>query len=184
MKFRPAAIPGVVVIDPEPQNDSRGSFARFFCKDEFQANQVPQEFVQGSVSRNAARGTLRGMHLQLGRTPEEKLVRCTRGRVYDVVVDLRERSDTYKRWAAIELDAQSGGAIFIPAGCAHGFLTLEPDTELLYLMTVRYDPGHQHGVRWNDPAFAIEWPFEPVVIGQRDREFPDYAGPHALTMVR
>jgi dTDP-4-dehydrorhamnose 3,5-epimerase len=99
-------------------------------------------------------------------------------------VDLREWSDSHKQWAAIELDAESGQAIFIPAGCAHGFLTLEPDTELSYLMTVRYDPDHQRGVRWNDPAFGIDWPFEPVVIGARDRSFPDYAGIGAFAAVR
>jgi dTDP-4-dehydrorhamnose 3,5-epimerase len=177
MKFLPAAIPGVVVIDLESQRDNRGSFARFFCKEEFAANRMPVDFVQGSLSRSAARGTLRGMHLQLGPRPEEKLVRCTRGRVYDVVLDLRQRSDTYKQWIAIELVAESDQSIFIPAGCAHGFLTLEPDTELLYLMTTRYAPDHQRGVRWNDPAFAIDWPFEPVVIGQRDHGFPDYTRP-------
>jgi dTDP-4-dehydrorhamnose 3,5-epimerase len=176
MKFRPAAIAGVFVIDLEPQHDARGSFARFWCKDEFVSRRLPGDFVQGSLSRNASRGTLRGMHLQLGPTPEQKLVRCTRGRAYDVVVDLRNTSDTCKQWVAFELDAEGGRAIFIPGGCAHGFLTLEPDTELLYLMTVRYDPNHQHGVRWNDPAFAIDWPFQPLVIGERDRGFPDYAG--------
>lgn len=176
MIFRPAAIPGVVVMDLEPQQDSRGSFARFLCKDEFASHRLPTEFVQGSISRSAARGTLRGMHLQLGPTPEEKLVRCTRGRVYDVILDLRKTSKSYKRWIAVELDEGSGRAVFIPSGCAHGFLTLEPDSELLYLMTVRYDPEHQHGVRWNDPSFAIDWPFEPAVIGERDCGFPDYAG--------
>jgi dTDP-4-dehydrorhamnose 3,5-epimerase len=176
MKFQPTAIPGVVVIDLEPQEDGRGSFARFFCTDEFAAHRIPAQFVQGSISRNVARGTLRGMHLQLGPTPEEKLVRCTRGRVHDVVLDLRKSSGSYKRWTAVELDAESGRAIFIPAGCAHGFLTLEPDSELFYLMTVRYDPDHQHGVRWNDPTFAIDWPFAPSVIGERDRGFPDYTG--------
>ncbi len=176
MKFRPADIPGVVVIELEPQRDSRGSFARFLCRDEFVSHRLPAEFVQGSVSRNVARGTLRGMHLQLGPTPEEKLVLCTRGRVHDVVLDLRKTSSSYKQWIAINLDADSGRAIFIPAGCAHGYLTLEPDSELLYLMTVRHDPDHQHGVRWNDPAFKIDWPFEPAVIGERDRRFPDYTG--------
>jgi dTDP-4-dehydrorhamnose 3,5-epimerase len=177
MKFQPTAIPGAVVIDLERQHDGRGSFARFFCQDEFASQQLPANFVQGSLSHNASRGTLRGMHLQLGPIPEEKLVRCTRGRVYDVVLDLRRNSDTYKQWVAFELDAESGRAIFIPAGCAHGFLTLEPDTELHYLMTVRYDANHQHGARWNDPVFAIDWPFQPIVIGERDRNFPDYTNP-------
>jgi len=176
MKFLATAIPGVMVIDLEPQHDGRGSFARFFCKDEFASHGVPAEFVQGSISRNPIRGTLRGMHLQLGPAPEEKLVRCTRGRVHDVVVDLRKESVSYRRWIAFELDAESGRAVFVPSGCAQGFLTLQPDTELLYLMTVRYNPDHQHGVRWNDPAFAIDWPFEPVVVGERDRSFHDYTG--------
>ena len=179
MKFLPTAIPGVVAIDLEPQHDVRGFFARFLCTDEFASHRLPTEFVQGSLSRNAERGTLRGMHMQLGPSPEEKLVRCTRGRVHDVILDLRPGSATYLQSAAFELDAERGRAVFVPAGCAHGFLTLEADTELLYLMTVRYDADHQHGVRWNDPAFAIDWPFAPVVIGERDRSFPDYAGPFA-----
>jgi dTDP-4-dehydrorhamnose 3,5-epimerase len=177
MKFRPTAVPGVVAIDLEPALDERGSFARFLCKDEFACNGLPADYVQGSLSRNPLRGTLRGMHLQLGPSPEQKLIRCTRGRAYDVVLDLRTSSDTYKRWVAFELDAANGRALFIPGGCAHGFLTLEPDTELLYLMTVRYNADHQRGIRWNDPAFAIEWPFAPVVIGERDRCFSDYAEP-------
>jgi dTDP-4-dehydrorhamnose 3,5-epimerase len=176
MKFRTTTIPGVVVIDLEPQHDGRGSFARFLCKDEFVSHGLPSEFVQGSLSRNTTPGTLRGMHLQLGRSSEQKLVRCTRGRVHDVVLDLRKDSTSYLRWAAFELDAESGRAVFVPAGCAHGFLTLQPDAELLYLMTAPYDPAHQRGVRWNDPAFAIDWPTEPVVIGDRDRSFPDYTG--------
>jgi dTDP-4-dehydrorhamnose 3,5-epimerase len=175
MKFSPTAIPGVTVIELEPQHDARGSFARFFCADEFAAHRLPTQFVQASVSRNPQRGTLRGMHLQLGPTPEEKLVRCTRGRVHDVVLDLR-RGGTFGQWVAFELDAESGRALFVPAGCAHGFLTLAPDSEVQYFMTVRYDPAHQHGVRWNDPAFAIAWPFAPAVIGERDRDFADYAG--------
>ena len=174
MKFLATAIPGVMVIDLEPQHDDRGSFARFFCKDEFASHGVPAEFVQGSISRNPIRGTLRGMHLQLGPAPEEKLVRCTRGRAHDVVLDLRTKSDSYRQWTAFELNAESGRAVFVPAGCAHGFLTLQPDTELLYLMTVRYDPDHQHGVRWNDPAFAIEWPEVPVLMTDRDANYADF----------
>jgi dTDP-4-dehydrorhamnose 3,5-epimerase len=174
MRFAETLIPGVTVIELEPNVDARGSFARFFCAEEFAAASLPGRFVQGSVSRNVRRGTLRGMHLQLGTQPEEKVVRCTRGRVHDIVLDLRRESSTYLRWIAVELDAESGRAIFIPGGCAHGFLTLEHDSELLYLMTVAFDPRHQHGFRWNDPAFAISWPFEPRVMSQRDREFPDY----------
>jgi dTDP-4-dehydrorhamnose 3,5-epimerase len=180
MKFQPTVIPGVVAIDLEPAHDNRGCFARFFCKDDFVANRLPSDFVQGSVSRNRSRGTLRGMHLQLGPTPEQKLVRCTRGRVHDVVLDLRFGSPAYLQSAGFELDAENGRAVFIPAGCAHGFLTLEPDSELQYLMTVRYNPEHQHGVRWNDPAFAIRWPFEPMLIGDRDRSFPDYVKPFEM----
>jgi dTDP-4-dehydrorhamnose 3,5-epimerase len=176
MRFSQTPIAGVTLIELEPQHDERGSFARFLCRDEFASNGLPSKFVQGSISRNPQRGTLRGMHLQLGPDPEAKLVRCTQGRVHDVVVDLRTDSASYLRWAAFDLDAALGRAVFVPAGCAHGFLTLQPDSELMYLMTTRYDPAHQHGVRWNDPAFAIAWPFAPVVIGERDRSFPDYAG--------
>jgi dTDP-4-dehydrorhamnose 3,5-epimerase len=177
VKFTPATIPGVVLIELEPHTDERGSFARVFCADEFAAGGLPSVFVQGSISRNLQRGALRGMHLQLGPEPEAKVVRCTRGRLYDVVLDLRPDSPAYLEWLAFELDAESGRAVFIPGGCAHGFLTLEPDTEVTYLMTVPYDPRHQHGVRWNDPAFSIAWPFEPRVIGERDATFPNYSGP-------
>lgn len=176
MKFSQASIPGVVVVELEPQRDERGMFARFLCADEFSSAGLPVQFVQGSISRNPRRGTLRGMHLQLGPTPEAKLVRCTRGRVHDIVVDVRKDSPSYRAWTAVVLDAERGNAVFIPAGCAHGFLTLEPDSELLYLMTVRYDPHHQHGFRWNDPTFGIAWPSVPELIGDRDRSFPDFLG--------
>jgi dTDP-4-dehydrorhamnose 3,5-epimerase len=176
MKFSKTALPGVVAIELEPQRDGRGLFARFWCKDEFANASLPTEFVQGSISRNSLRGTLRGMHLQLGPTPEAKLVRCVRGHVHDVILDLRKDSPTYRQWTALELDAESGRAVLIPAGCAHGFLTLEDDSELLYLMTAPYDPRYQMGVRWNDPAFDIVWPFEPGIIAERDCSFPDYAG--------
>lgn len=174
MKFVETLIAGVVRIELEPKFDDRGSFARVLCKDEFAAAYLPLEFAQGSVSRNIAAGTLRGMHMQLGPYPEAKIVRCTRGRVQDVVLDLRPGSSTYRRWIDIDLSADNGRAVFIPVGCAHGFLTLEPESDLLYFMTVAFDPQHQHGFRWNDPAFAINWLSEPSVISDRDRSWPDY----------
>jgi dTDP-4-dehydrorhamnose 3,5-epimerase len=176
MRFSQTPISHAVEVELEPQRDERGEFARFLCVDEFASGGLPTQFIQGSISRNPRRGTLRGMHIQLGPAPEAKLVRCTRGRVHDVIVDLRTDSPSYRCWTAVVLDAERGNSVFIPAGCAHGFLTLEPDSELLYLMTVRYDPRHQHGFRWNDPAFGIVWPFEPELIGARDRNFRDFSG--------
>ena len=176
MRFQATGLAGVVVVDVEPHADERGSFARLHCPDEFAAAGHPFEPAQTSLSRNPHRATLRGMHHQPAPHGEVKLVRCVRGRIFDVAVDLRPQSPTHRRWTAAELSAENGRALLIPEGVAHGFLTLEPDSDVLYQIAPKYAPGREAGVRWDDPAFGIEWPEAPEVISPRDASWPGYAG--------
>jgi dTDP-4-dehydrorhamnose 3,5-epimerase len=176
MRFAPTEIPGVMVVDAEPHVDARGAFARLHCPEAFAAAGVPFAPVQTSVSRNPTRGTLRGMHYQPAPHAETKLVRAVRGRIFDVAVDLRPASPAYRRWTAAELSAENLRALFIPEGVAHGFLTLEPDTDVLYQIAPAFRPGHEAGVRWDDPAFGIVWPERPALVSDRDAAYPDYSG--------
>jgi dTDP-4-dehydrorhamnose 3,5-epimerase len=176
MRFTATPIAGVVVVDLEPRTDERGAFARLHCPDEFAAAGHPFTPAQTSLSRNPTAGTLRGLHYQPAPHAETKLVRCVRGRVFDVAVDLRPGSPTHRRWTAAELSAETGRALLIPEGVAHGFLTLEPDSDVIYQIAPAYSPGHEAGVRWNDPAFAIAWPAAPALISPRDAGYPDYRG--------
>jgi dTDP-4-dehydrorhamnose 3,5-epimerase len=171
--FREQAIPGVFELVPEPAEDERGFFARTYARDEFAKHGISFAVEQASVSYNALRGTLRGLHLQLPPHEEAKLVRCLAGSVHDVVVDLRPNSPTQLRWLAVELDASRRNALYIPPGLAHGFLSLADGSELEYLISAAYAPAAAAGVRWDDPAVAIDWPFEPAVISQRDAGYPD-----------
>lgn len=174
MRFTPTPIAGVVIVDVEAARDDRGFFARLHCPDEFAAAGHPFAPQQTSLSRNDAAGTLRGMHYEMGGHAEAKLVRVTRGRAYDVAVDLRPDSPTHRQWTAAELSGETARAILIPRGVAHGFLTLEPGTDVLYQIDRIFEPGHGLGVRWNDPAFAIDWPAAPEVISARDASYRDY----------
>lgn len=176
MRFEATEIAGVMRVLAEPREDERGAFARLHCPEAFAAAGVPFEPVQTSVSSNPRAGTLRGLHYQAAPYAETKLVRVVRGRAFDVAVDLRPGSPTHRRWVAAELSAQNRTALLIPEGVAHGFLTLEPDTDVLYQIAPAYRPGHEAGVRWDDPAFAIGWPSAPVLISPRDAGYPDYAG--------
>jgi len=180
MKFRATQIRDVLEITVEPKTDERGFFARTWCKDEFEARGLESELVQCSISYNSKKGTLRGMHYQAAPFEETKLVRCTRGSVYDVVVDLRPESPTFKRWIAITLTAENRNMIYIPQGCAHGFLTLQDDTEVFYQMSEVYDAASARGFRWNDPAFEIAWPDAVKVISERDRNYPDFQQNYVL----
>jgi dTDP-4-dehydrorhamnose 3,5-epimerase len=175
VRFISTLIPGVVRIEPEPQIDERGSFARTYCESTFHAHGLEPVGIQCNISVNAKRGTLRGLHYQAPPAEEAKLVRCVRGRLFDVAVDLRPDSPAFRQWLGVELDAGEGQALYIPRGCAHGFLTLADDTALYYHMGTEYAPDLARGVRWNDPAFAIAWPFEPLHISARDAAFPDFA---------
>ena len=174
MRVLATEIPGVMVVEAEPRSDDRGSFARYHCPDAFAAAGIPFAPVQTSLSRNPKLGTLRGLHHQPAPHAETKLVRVTRGRVFDVALDLRPDSPTRLRWTATELSAENLRGLFIPEGVAHGFLTLEPDTDVLYQIAPAFQPGHETGLRWNDPAFAIDWPHEAAVISDRDAAYPDY----------
>jgi dTDP-4-dehydrorhamnose 3,5-epimerase len=170
--LREQAIAGVFEVEPEPATDERGLFARTFAAAEFAEHGLPLTVTEASVSFNARRGTLRGLHLQVAPHEEAKLVRCLAGRVHDVVVDLRAGSPTQLAWLAIELSSARRNAVYVPPGCAHGFLTLEEACELEYLISAAYAPAAAAGVRWDDPAVAIEWPAEPHVISPRDAAFP------------
>lgn len=180
MIFRETAVAGVWIVDPEPHTDERGFFARTWCAREFAERGLSARFVQASVSHNPRRGTLRGLHYQAAPHAEAKLVRCTRGAVYDVALDLRSGSPTYRRHVAVVLDARSHRALYIPEGCAHGFQTLEDDTDVLYQMSTFHAPEAARGVRWDDPAFAIPWPPAERLISARDRAYPDFDAHHAV----
>jgi dTDP-4-dehydrorhamnose 3,5-epimerase len=155
-----------------PVKDERGFFARWFCVEEFAKFGLATHFSQCSVSSNARKGTLRGLHFQTAPHDEEKLVRCTGGAVFDVIVDLRPESPTHRRWFGTVLTAQNHRSLYVPKGFAHGFMSLLDDTEVLYMMSVPYAPGHAAGLRWNDPALGIRWPLTPTVISSRDAEYP------------
>ena len=174
MRFAETAIPGVVVVDIEAREDERGAFARLQCPDEFAAAGHPFAPVQTSLSRNPHAGTLRGLHYQPAPHAEVKLVRAVRGRMFDVALDLRPASPTFRRWVSAELSADNARGLLIPEGVAHGFLTLEPDTDVLYQISPKFTPGQEAGVRWDDPAFAIAWPAAPALISERDASYPDH----------
>lgn len=175
MIFTETALKGAYVITPECVEDERGYFARTFCRTEFSERGLNPELVQCNISFNSKRGTLRGMHYQASPRAEAKLVRCTRGAIYDVIVDLRPGSPTYRRWIGTALDAGSPRMLYVPEGLAHGFLTLRDDTEVFYQMSEFYSVEQARGVRWDDPAFGISWPDTPCVISQKDRGYPDFA---------
>lgn len=173
MLFTETEVRGAFSIGLEKREDDRGFFARSWCRREFEAHGLDPALVQCNVSYNKRRGTLRGMHYQDPR-PEPKLVRCTRGSIHDVVLDLRSGSSSFLKHAALTLSSDNHMALFIPAGCAHGFLTLEDDTEVFYQMGEYFEPGGAQGVRYDDPAFGIRWPGEALVISDRDRSYPDF----------
>lgn len=181
MIFRETDLPGAYVIDLEPHRDERGFFARAWCQREFEAHGLNPRLVQCNISYNDDRGTLRGMHYQAPPHEEAKLVRCTRGHLYDVIIDLRSDSPTYKEHFGIELNDENRTMLYVPEGFAHGFLTLEDNTEVLYQMSAFYAPEVARGVRWDDPAFDIDWPAPVRHIKNRDQNYPDFAErSHAL----
>ena len=174
MNFRETAIAGVWVVEPERLEDERGFFARTWDTREFAERGLSGRLVQCSVSYNARRGTLRGLHYQAAPHEEAKLVRCTAGVVYDVAVDLRAGSETLCSWVGVELSAENRLALYVPEGCAHGFLTLADDSEIVYQMSAFHSPEAARGVRYDDPAFAVDWPDEVVLVNERDRSYPDF----------
>lgn len=174
MKFTETLIKGAFVVEPERFDDERGFFARTFCRREFEAHQLNPDLVQCSISFNRRRGTLRGMHYQVAPHAETKIVRCTRGAIYDVIVDLRPQSPTFRQWVAVELNAENRLLLYIPEGLAHGFQSLVDDTEVFYQISEYYAPECCGGVRWNDPAFQIRWPIETSIISARDQSYGDF----------
>ncbi len=169
MIFEKTALEGVLLVKPQLHEDSRGTFARTYCEKEFQAQAVIAKFCQCNISFNAIRGTLRGMHFQEG---EGKLVRCTRGAIHDVALDIRPQSKTFGKWFSQTLTQANRTALYIPPGFAHGFQSLENETEVFYQMTDFYQPEKAKGIRWNDPKFAIQWPIDSPILSERDQSFP------------
>ena len=173
MQFRPLAVAGAFAVEIQRHEDSRGFFGRSFCQDEFAKHGLDPVVAQCNVSWNRLRGTLRGIHFQNEPHPEAKLVRCTRGVAYDVVVDLRPDSPSYLKWASVEISADNRIALYAPAGCGHGFQTLCDDTELLYQMSESFYPELSNGIRWNDPSIGVDWPILPPIISDRDNSYAD-----------
>jgi dTDP-4-dehydrorhamnose 3,5-epimerase len=175
MQFTETALAGAFVIDLERREDERGFFARAWCEEEFAAHGLDTRVSQCNVSFNERRGTLRGLHYQVPPHAEVKVVRCTRGAVYDVIVDLRPDSGTYTRWIGVELTAENRRQLYVPEGFAHGYLTLEDGTETYYQVSAPYAPDAERGARWDDPAFGIEWPDAgELLISEKDRGWPDF----------
>ena len=177
MTLEETRIAGVLIVRPDRIEDDRGFFARTWDEREFAARRLSAHVVQCSISFNRSRGTLRGLHYQAAPHEESKLVRCTTGAIFDVAVDLREDSPTFRSWFGVELSADNRFALYIGEGCAHGFLTLTDDAEVLYQISEFWAPQAARGARWNDPAFAIEWPGHVAVINERDRTYPDFGAP-------
>jgi dTDP-4-dehydrorhamnose 3,5-epimerase len=175
VKFLPTPLEGAYVIEPEPADDDRGCFARTYCSDEFGRRGLDSRIAQCSISYNRRRGTLRGMHYQTAPHEEAKLVRCTRGTIFDVIVDLRQASPTRKQWYAAELSVDNRKAMYVPKGFAHGFLTLTAEAEVFYQISVAYEPAFARGFRWNDPSVAIAWPQLPDIVSPRDERLPALA---------
>lgn len=174
MIFLPTSLPGAFIIDIEKREDDRGFFARTWCRREFEENGLSPNLAQCNTSYNRRRGTLRGMHWQAAPNAEAKLIRCTRGAIWDAIVDLRPTSPTYLGHIGLELTADSRRALYVPEGMAHGFVTLEDDSEAFYQMSEFYEPTAARGARWNDPAFGISWPVSDPVLHARDATYPDF----------
>jgi dTDP-4-dehydrorhamnose 3,5-epimerase len=175
MIFTETRLKGAYVIDLERLADERGFFARTWCQREFEAHGLNASLVQCNISFNEKKGTLRGMHFQVVPRAEAKLVRCTAGAIFDVIVDLRRDSGTFKQWTGVELSADNRRMLYVPEGFAHGFLTLLDNTEVFYQMSEFYSAEHARSVRWNDPAFGIQWPGEALIISERDHSHPDFS---------
>lgn len=174
MKFTETFLEGAYIIEPEPHYDERGFFARTWCRQEFESHNLNTNLAQCNLSFNKRRGTLRGLHYQAAPYQETKLVRCTKGSIYDLIVDVRPGSETFKKWFAVELTAANHLMLYIPEGFAHGFQALEDETEIFYQISEFYRPEYSRGIRWNDAAFDFRWPLEETVMSERDRSFPDF----------
>lgn len=174
MIFTPTKLAGAFIIDLKKIEDDRGFFSRTFCINEFKDQGIDIEIRQANTNLSTKKGTIRGMHYQRHPYEEDKIVRCTKGALFDVIIDLRKDSPTYKQWIGVKLTENNHRALFVPKGFAHGFLTLEDNTEANYLVSQFYTPGAEAGIRFNDPQFGIEWPFEPIVVSDKDLSHPNY----------
>lgn len=174
MIFVPTALQGAFIVELERREDERGFFARTWCRREFEERGLSADLAQCNVSYSRCRGTLRGMHWQADPYGETKLIRCTRGSIWDAIVDLRTDSPTYTEHLGVELSAQSGRALYVPKGMAHGFVTLEDECEVSYQMSQFHEPAAARGIRWNDPAFGIHWPVRIPILHPRDAAYPDF----------
>ena len=174
MIFQETRLKGAFIVDVKRHDDNRGSFARTYCQREFKEQGLVPEVVQANMSTNKIKGTLRGLHYQKDPHQETKLIRCIKGALYDVIVDLRPRSPTYKEWIGVELTEHNQRALFVPKDFAHGFVTLVDDTTAFYMASQYYSPGAESGIRWNDPSLKIKWPVEPRCISEKDSAWPDY----------
>jgi len=174
LQFIETKLPGAYIINLDTLEDERGFFARAFCQKEFEENGLKSNIAQCNLSFNHKKGTLRGMHYQVKPYEEVKMVRCTQGKILDVIIDLRKDSATYKKWVGVELSAENNSMLYVPEGFAHGYQTLEDNSVVYYQVTEFYQPGSERGIRWNDPAFNIDWPLEISVISDKDNSHPDY----------
>lgn len=172
MIFKETKLKGAYILELEKHGDERGFFARAWCQKEFEEHGLPTEMVQGNISRSRHAGTLRGMHYQRAPYGEDKLIQCTKGAIYDVIVDMRSDSPTYLDWLGVELTAENYKMLFVPKGFAHGYLTLEDGSEAFYLVSQFYAPGYEEGVRYDDPAIGIEWPREVEIVSEKDQSWP------------
>lgn len=180
MEFLTTSIPGVCIVRPDVFEDARGLFARAWVPEEFAAHGLETRIAQGSLALTRRRGTIRGMHFQAQPFEEAKVIRVVRGAIFDVAVDLRPDSPMFMRWTGFELTADNRLMMYVPPGCAHGYQTLTDDVEVFYFVSAQYSPPHQRGVRWNDPAFGIEWPLgPPPSIHERDASYPDFVVPES-----
>jgi len=175
MIFIETKLKDAFIIELEPIGDERGFFARTFCRREFESHGLYPNFVQCNISHNLKKGTLRGMHYQTAPYEEAKLVRCMMGAIYDVIIDIRPNSTTYKKWISAELTDENRKMIYVPQGFAHGFMTLMDDTEVFYQMSEFFMPEYVRGIRWNDPTFSINWPADVTVISEKDQKYDDFA---------
>ncbi len=181
MLFHPTPLNGAYVIELEKRGDDRGFFARLFCREEFRNIGLNNQILQINNSLSAEKGTLRGLHYQLAPKSEDKIIRCIKGSLWDVIVDLRPNSNTFRQHFSVELNSTNRKMLYVPKGFAHGFITLQENTETFYLATESYSPEHERGIRWNDPVFNVAWPIKPVVISDKDAQQKDWDPSYHLT---
>lgn len=175
MRFHELSVHGAFLIEPEFHVDERGRFARAWCRREFAREGLDVEFVQANMARTRKAGTIRGLHYQETPHSEAKLLRCTKGAIFDVIVDVRQGSETYMEWEGLQLDAEDAFQVFVPAGCAHGYQVLRDGSEVFYLVSAFYAPEAERGFRYDDPALAIDWPREPIGVSEKDRSWPPFS---------